>query len=357
MSRIALFLTLFLPFQMVYGQDAPPAEEAPAPPPVAEAPAAPTVPPGLTPIQQVQMHVWISETSEQGLRELGTNLVYNRIPENRGDSLQQVNSNVFDPLDPTYTVTMPAPDQTRFLPPLRPDLSGDTTNGIQTQAGGGLNFTLVETNHGTYDGVFRAIAQNTDFDLISKPELLVVDNGLAEIHAGGEIPFQTISFDNKGVPNLQVTFQNVGVEMKIVPTIGTDNLIKLNIQSLNVTDIARVDKVRGLDLPVIATRSQVGTVEVPNGQALVIGGLSSHVNRDSERRVPVLGKIPVVGTLFRSRASEVKTTNLMIFVSPTVVDLRNMTEESTNAMRFWDEGSWRNQSTIQEEMILMDTEF
>jgi type II secretory pathway component GspD/PulD (secretin) len=322
-----------------------------------EGESAPPPPAGPTPFKQVQMHVWISETSEQGLKQLGTNLVYKRIPENRGSSLQQINSNVFDPLDPTYTVTLPAPDQSQFLPPLRPDQLGDLANGVQTQSGGGLTFSIAETNHGTYEGVFRAIDQSTDIDLISKPELLVIDTRSAEIHAGGEIPFQTIAFDKRGNPKLQVTFKPVGVEMKITPTIGTDNLIRLDIEKLDVTDIVRVDKVRGLDLPVIAKRSQTGMVLVPNGQALVIGGLSSQVQRSSERRVPIVGKIPIIGALFRSRSTEVHTTNLMIFVAPTVVDLRNLSEEATNAMRFWEEGSWVNQKVIEAEMILMDSEF
>lgn len=341
MNRVLCMVALFLPMCQAYAQ------EEPVPPAA----------PGLKPILQVQMHVWISETSEQSLRELGTNLVYNRIPENRGDSLQQVNSTVFDPSNPSFTVSLPAPDQSGFLPPLRPDQAGDLSNGIQTQAGGGLNFSLVETNHGTYDGVFRALEQSIDSDLISKPELLVIDKVRAEIHAGGEVPFQTIAFDNKANPKLQVEFKKLGVQMQITPTIGTDNLIKLFIEKLDVTDVARVDKVRGLDLPVIATRSQTGIVWVPNGQTLVIGGLSSHTTRSSERRVPILGKIPIVGSLFRSSANEIETATLMIFVAPTVVDLRNMSEESVNAMRFWEDGSWRNQSVIEEEMILLDTEF
>ena len=305
MIRIICILAVLFTMNIAQSQDTPPPPAAPA----------------LEPILQVQMHVWISETSEQSRRELGTNLVYNRIPENRGSALQQINSNVFDPLDPAFTVTLPAPDQSRFLAPLRPDQAGSLDNGIQTQAGGGLNFTVMQTNNGTYDGVFRAIEQGTDSDLLSKPELLVIDKITAEIHAGGEVPFQTLKVDNKGKANLQVEFKKIGVHMKITPFIGTDNLIMLKIENLDVTDVARVDQVRGLDLPVIAKRSQTGTVFVPNGQALVIGGLSSHVTRSSERRVPLLGKIPVPGTLFRDRSDEVMTTNLMIFVGQTVVDL------------------------------------
>ena len=334
-------------------QDPPPAETPPPPPPPAEA-----APAGPVPIRQVQLHVWISETSEQGLIEIGNNLNYTRISENTGDSLQQVSSNVFDPNDSTFSVTLPAPDQTKFLPPLRPDLNGNLDNGVQSQSGAGLNYTLIETNHGTYEGVFRAIEQSNDVDLISKPELLVIDGRPATIHAGGEVPFQSIKFDPKGNPQLSVEFKKIGVEMRLTPIVRDPvDLVELNIESLKVTDIARVDKVRGLDLPVIAERSQKGHVLLPSNQTVVIGGLSSQVSRTSERRVPVLGKIPVFGTLFRGRSSEFDVATLLILVQPTVVDLRAMTAEASGAMQFWQDGSWDNEQAIADEIALMDVEF
>ncbi|MFP6580951.1 MAG: type II and III secretion system protein [Candidatus Hydrogenedentota bacterium] len=349
-----LGILLILASVTTTAQDPPPA--APAADPAPTTPAAAPAPRALVSIQQVQMHVWITETSEKGLTDIGANVNYTRFQDNTSDSLQQITSNVFDPNNPAFTVTLPAPDQTNFLVPLRPDQDGNISNGIQTQAGAGLNFTLIETNHGAYNGVIRALDQSTDVDLISKPELLVISGLEARIHAGGEVPFQTVKFE-KGNPQLNIEFKNVGVEMAIKPTVRPDGLVLLEITHLDVKDITRVDKVRGLDLPVISQRSQKGSVLVPNGQALVVGGLTSEISRTSERRVPILGKIPILGAMFRGRSSEFLSSNLMIFVAPTVVDLRTMTAESTNAMRFWQEGSWQNEGGIAEEIALMDTEF
>ena len=144
--------------------------------------------------------------------------------------------------------------------------------------------------------------------------------------------------------------------MRITPTIMGDNLIKLDIEQLEVTDVIRVDNIRGIDLPVFAKRSQTGIVLVPDGQALVIGGLSSRVTRHSERRVPILGKIPILGFPFRARRSEIQITHLMIFVSPTVVDLREMTPVAMNALDFWKNGSWREEEAIEDEVRQMQTE-
>ena len=311
--------------------------------------------PEPVPFRQVQMHVWISETNEQGLRDIGTNLTYTRFADNSDDKVQQIVTNVFDPLNPRFSVTLPAPSQTNFSGPLRPDVNSEL-GGIQTQAGAGLTFSLIESNHGQIDGTIRAIEQNNDVDLISKPELLVIDGMIAEIKAGGKVPYQDLQYNDKGVPRLNVAFKDVGVSMKIRPTIRDDNLIRLEIVQLEVTDVSRVDNIRGVDLPVFAKRSQTGIVLVPEGQAMVIGGLSSQVTRRTERRVPILGRIPIVGILFRGRQSEIQKTHLMIFVSPTIVDLREMTPSAANALDFWRNGSWNNEEAIADEMRLMQTE-
>lgn len=305
---------------------------------------------------QVQMHVWISETTEQGLRDIGTNLTYKRFAENGSDNIQQISTNVFDPLNPLFNVTLPAPDQDLFLPPLRPDEQGNLADGVQAQEGMGMNFTLIEAGHGQLDGIFRGIEKNNDIDLISKPELLVIAGKRAVIEAGGKVPFQDVQYNPKGVASLNVTFQDIGVTMHVTPTIAEDNLIQLHLEKLEVTDIARFDNVRGIDLPVFSMRSQTGLVLVPNGQALVIGGLSTRVTRRSERRVPVLGRLPILGIPFRSRQSEVINSHLMIFVLPTIVDLRKMAPSATNALEFWRNGSWKNEATILEEIQLMESE-
>lgn len=320
--------------------------------------AAPSMALAQTNFRQVQMHVWISETGESGLREVGANLNYTRFVqgEEEGSAVQQIGTNTFDPLDPNFTVTLPAPSPSVFPPPLRPDQFGDLEDGVQTQAGAGMTFSLVAGGTGTIDGVIRGIEQNNDIDLISKPELLVIDGMTAEIHAGGKVPFQDIKYDNKGIPQLNVAFKDIGVSMKITPTVRSDELVQLTIDQLEVTDIARIDNIRGVDLPVISKRSQTGVVLVPDGQTLVIGGLSSRVSRQAERRVPIIGRIPVLGFPFRSRAADVSNVHLMIFVAPTVVDLRALTQSQVNALEFWREGQWRNRDQIEEEVRIMEDE-
>src|SRR5690606_28199451 len=110
-------------------------------------------------------------------------------------------------------------------------------DGVQTQSGAGMTFSIISSDIGRIDGVFRSIERNNDVDLISKPELLVIEGQPAQIQAGGKVPYQSLQYDNRGLPQLLVAFQNIGVNMNITPTVRTDNLVELNITELNVQDV------------------------------------------------------------------------------------------------------------------------
>ena len=217
------------------------------------------------------MHVWISETTEQGIRDLGADLDYTRFVRGREDpssSLQQIRTNLsFDSDIADFSVTLPPPDPSLFPPPLRPDRPPNppvNPPGIQTQSGAGLNFSIIENNSRTIGGVFRTIEQSSDTDVISKPELLVIEGMTATIQAGDKVPFQNIEFSG-GKDQLVVGFKEIGVNMEVTPTIRPDNLIQLHIVKLDVTDLLGFVAVGRLELPLVSTRSQTGVVLVPNG--------------------------------------------------------------------------------------------
>lgn len=338
-----------------------PSPEAPAPPPAPQ-PEVPQVqaPQPLPDIRQVQVQVWISEASESGLRKLGANLSYTRFtpseflgepPVEQSGSLRQISTNVFSPAVDFGTVTLPTP----ITPPGVVDPTMPLRQGPQP-SGFGLEANIIATSTGTLEGAFRAIENKSDLDLISKPELMVVNGGVAEIKAGQQVPYQTVSYP-KGEPVLSVQWRDVGVNMKLQPTIMPNDFVQLHLQQLEVSENVP-EKVKNLDLPVFSKRSQTGFVLVPNGQTLVIGGLSSRVVTRAERRVPLLGRIPVAGMPFRRRNSEASVTHLLIFVSPTVVDLRSLSREAVSAMEFWrDRGSeWKFADEVSKEIEVMADE-
>jgi general secretion pathway protein D len=342
-----------------------PAAPAPSPVPAPAAPPPPAgqpAPPALTPINQVQIQVWISETNEIGLRDIGANLQYTRVASGKATSgaVEQIQTQTFNPLNSTFNVTLPAPDTSLFSAEnkptqLRPDLSS-SSSGTQTQSGAGMVMSIIQSGFGTIDGVFRGIEQKSDGDLISKPELLVIDNGIAEIHMGEQTPYQSVSYTALGAGNLVVTWQDVGVNLKLQPLILSNDSVQININQLAVSERVINRDIRGVDLPVFATRSQTGVVLVPNGQTLVIGGLSSRTIQQTERRVPILGSIPILGIPFRGRNTQSTNSHLLIFVSPTIVNLRNMSEEAKSALNFWQDRRWENSGRISKEIQVMQDE-
>ena len=355
---ILLVIALYAPVAFCQAAVVPPPAPSAPPPPPAGQPA----PPALTPINQVQIQVWISETNEIGLRDIGANLQYTRVARGNATSgaVEQIQTQTFNPLNSTFNVTLPAPDTSLFPAgnkptQLRPDLSS-TSSGIQTQSGAGMVMSIIQSGFGTIDGVFRGIEQKSDGDLISKPELLVIDNGIAEIHMGEQTPYQSVSYTALGAGNLVVTWQDVGVNLKLQPLILSNDSVQININQLAVSERVINRDIRGVDLPVFATRSQTGVVLVPNGQTLVIGGLSSRTVQQTERRVPLLGSIPILGIPFRGRNTQSTNSHLLIFVSPTIVNLRNMSEEAKSALNFWQDRRWENSGRISKEIQVMQDE-
>jgi type II secretory pathway component GspD/PulD (secretin) len=374
---------------VAHAQEAPAPDPAAAPVPVdpnaqaaaaAEAAAATPAPVPATPpkdIRQVQIQAWISETSEKGLRDVGVNLNFTRFidGEEQSGSVQQVRTNLFDPLINYERVTLPTPvapeDQLSLLPAeeatavrnefnstLRDPSDESSANpGIQTRSGFGFTGTIV-TDAGTIDSVFRSTERLNDIDLVSKPEVLVVDNGEAMVRAGGKVPYQNATANAYGALQLDVLWRDVGVNLNVVPQILPDNNIRLTLKQLDVTDVDRIENSRGVDLPVFAKRSQTGAVVVPNGQTLVIGGLTSRVVRRSDRKVPVIGSLPIIGMPFRSRETDASVTHLLVFVSPVIVDIREMNKNSKSAIDFWAEHGkdWENQDRVSEEIELMQSE-
>ncbi|GMV99471.1 MAG: hypothetical protein AMXMBFR84_06100 [Candidatus Hydrogenedentota bacterium] len=353
----------------------PPADPAAAAaPPPAEAPPPPPPPPPQPldiPIRQVQIQVWISQTDEDGLREIGSNLNYVRRvrDDETGAAVERVRTNTFDPTSGPFTTVLPAPDGGPYRDNVRltPESNTPWTPGnilltdpnnpeeffVDTRAGAGLTYSIIDDDRGTIEGLIRAIESKTDSDLISKPSLLVVDKAKATIKTGDEIPYQNVEYKN-GQPVLGITWKPIGVNIQLMPQILGEGLIAIDITQLEVIDRLRDTPIQGLQVPIFSTRSQSGSVLIPNGESLVIGGLSSRVVRSAERRVPIVGKLPFVGAPFRGRRNEALNSHLLVFIMPTEVNLRDTNETMQGALDFWRETEWRNRERIEEEIQYME---
>jgi general secretion pathway protein D len=208
------------------------------------------------------------------------------------------------------------------------DLSGAIGEGI-TMGIGRL------TDSGTsFAAILRALNGNANTNIISTPTIVTTDNEEASLNVGQEVPFVTGSFSNTGSvggavnPFQTIQREQVGVKLVITPQINEGDSLLLKI-SQEISSIASSSS-GAVDL--ITNERIIETIViVDDGQILVLGGLLEDVLRESQQSVPILGSIPVVGALFRSRKTDKVKTNLMVFIRPKILRDGIQTSFETNA--------------------------
>lgn len=201
-------------------------------------------------------------------------------------------------------------------------------------AGGGLNLGLL---HGSINipgigevanlGVLaHALESNANANILSKPNLLMLDNEEAKIVIGQNVPFVTGQYAQTNgatvAPFQTIERQDVGLTLKVKPQISEGNSIKLEIHQ-EVSSVANAAGSAGITTN---KRSIDTSVLVDDGNIIVLGGLIEDTVSDTVNKVPLLGDIPVIGALFRSVGRGHKKTNLMVFLRPYVI--RNAEDSS-----------------------------
>jgi len=167
--------------------------------------------------------------------------------------------------------------------------------------------------------LLSAIASDTDNNILSTPTLVTMDNQEAEIVVGQNVPFVTgrqLSSSNNN-PFQTIERQDIGISLKVKPQINEGDNIKMEIEQ-EVSDVSNTSITGATDITT-NKRSIKTTVLVEDGQTLVLGGLIDDKVNDSRDKVPFLGDIPLLGSLFRYRTSSKTKRNLMVFLHPTIL--------------------------------------
>ncbi|RME13299.1 MAG: type II secretion system protein GspD, partial [Aquificota bacterium] len=182
--------------------------------------------------------------------------------------------------------------------------------------------------------LFSLLEKGSGFNLISNPKVLTLDNQTAEIKVGQVVPFASgVKFDINGQPVITYDYKEVGLDLKITPTIAENNLrLMIGLQVQEIVDFIR-PQVGQLSyaVPVTSNRQVNSDVVVENGQTIIIGGLVSTRSINSQEGVPGLKDVPLFGRLFRRDSQTEDKVSLFIFLTPYVVEspeeLSKITEE------------------------------
>ncbi|HMO17378.1 MAG TPA: type II secretion system secretin GspD [Oligoflexia bacterium] len=185
--------------------------------------------------------------------------------------------------------------------------------------------------------LITAVSSHSNVNVLSAPTILSTDNQEAEIIVGENVPFVTstgVNQVNLGNTFNQIERQDVGITLRITPQIGTGDFLSLQIfvEISNVVPGTRNDP----NGPTTTIRTSDTVVAVKNRQMIVTGGLIQDSVTESTRGVPYLQDVPVLGTLFRRQDEIKRRTNLLIFLTPQIIqdqyDLRDQTKERAKKM-------------------------
>ena len=168
------------------------------------------------------------------------------------------------------------------------------------------------------NAILEVLQTQLHSDIVSQPRIAVRNGGVAQISTYSEIPYPNARISGNTIITTNIVFKRVGITMSIRPTIsGTDTImLQLDLTVDAITGYEDTDPIR---TPVISKRTAQTDVYVRDGQTVSLGGLVLKNQAETERKVPILGDIPLLGLLFRSTYKETRKSELIFFITPRIM--------------------------------------
>ncbi len=234
------------------------------------------------------------------------------------------------------------------------NLFGGSPEGEGVALGSGFSLGMLGERISIGDYVFpslgvliRAVESLDSVNVLSRPQLLTLNNETANINISENRPFQTTETQLEGGGTSQnIDYRDVGIILEITPHINQQGKIRLEINQ----EVNRISGSVSETQPITRKRAITTTVEVFNGHTVVIGGLIESQRDFSKGQVPCLGGMPFTGWGFKSIAMNDNRTNLLVFISPQVLDSKEETDAlSREKKKHMDDESSRFDRTSEQE--------
>lgn len=173
------------------------------------------------------------------------------------------------------------------------------------------------SNNVNFSGVLKLLDQNGAVNVLSTPNILTSDNKEAEIFVGENIPLLTsTTLSSTGLSQQSIERKDTGITLKITPQITEGEYIKLDIYQ----EISAVKNSKGEASDLVTTkRSAKTSVVVKDSDSVVIGGLIQTRDEENIEKIPLLGDIPLLGYLFKTKSTQRTKTNLIIILTPRII--------------------------------------
>jgi pilus assembly protein CpaC len=239
--------------------------------------------PGGNESQQVMLQVRFAEVNRSALKELGLNLVANRV-----DWAGRVTTGQY----------------------AAPNIDNDTTTFSDF-----LNIFFFSKREGI-GGVLKALETKGYFQSLAEPNLIAYNGQEASFLAGGEFP---VPFVSGAAGTVSVQFKEFGVRLNFRPTIAGD-VIRLHVKpEVSSLDFNNGITITGFRIPALTTRRAETDVELRDGQSFAIAGLLNNTSQLTGQAIPWLSAIPIIGNLFKSKSDRAERTELMVLITPRLV--------------------------------------
>lgn len=183
--------------------------------------------------------------------------------------------------------------------------------------------------------ILSALESMTDVNVVSSPQLFVLNNQTATLQVGDQVPVATqsaVAVQNPGAPIVNtIEFKDTGVILKVTPRVNDSGLVLMDVTQ-EVSDVVGTTTSQ-IDSPTIQQRKISSTVAVMDGQTIALGGLIRDTKNVGKSGLPFLQRIPYAGNLFATTADNNTRTELVILITPRVVTSQQRSQEVTNELR------------------------
>lgn len=181
--------------------------------------------------------------------------------------------------------------------------------------------------------ILEAVQTNENFNVLSSPNILTTDNTEAEIIVGQTVSNPTTSFDPTGTAINGIKREDANLELRVTPQINEGDEITMEVEQIIDEPIFNAAS----DFTELSKRRAKTTIVAQNGQTIVIGGLIKDRESSDVRKVPILGDVPILGSLFKKTSKSNEKINLMVFLTPTILrdakDISRISVKKNNQRR------------------------
>lgn len=184
----------------------------------------------------------------------------------------------------------------------------------------GFAYSVLNSS-GEIVALLNALAGQTNVSLLSSPQILVLNNEEAFVNVGDQVPIitsESVPLTSTDLRTSTVQYKDTGTILKVRPRINYDGMVILDIDQ-QVSALS-TNTVKGIDSPIISTREIKTKLAVKNGQSIMMGGLIRKADTNIQKKVPLLGDIPLLGWAFKYESQENDKTELLVMITPYVIE-------------------------------------